>query len=270
MSANAHTHQSLPARPTVALATAAVHDALRNIPRALSVLDEPTPLLAALQRHDRTTAGDCARRLMIAAAMVHTEADERWVAEYLLRHRFELTSRRTPAQLVRAAHCAAEMEQRRLARRQTSQPVETVPTPDVQHHEHDDGASISDRMAEFASGVLGAVDIVTESRLREAAAIFMEVAERHVLQGGTGPAVLAMRSGARREARLVTHLRRAWPDEPLVAALVARFIAGGDGASITCAAAYWLVARNDQEPSAALVEQWRKALASVAAGTAAA
>jgi hypothetical protein len=67
------------------------------------------------------------------------------------------------------------------------------------------------------------------------------------LKGGTGPSLLGMRSDARKEARLVTHLRTAFDNE-VAARNVARLLVGADGTAIESALLWWS-ARVDLVPS---------------------
>ena len=93
---------------------------LRRVPARLSpVAGSRFPLLEALRRTDAGRRTDVARQLMYVAAVTDEAFDERWTAEYLLRHRADWASRRRTAdQLVQAARCAAYMEMQRWYKRE--------------------------------------------------------------------------------------------------------------------------------------------------------
>jgi hypothetical protein len=94
---------------------------LRRLPTHLDVRGgERFPLLAAVIRHDARRQRDLARPLLFIAAATHSDADERHTAEYMLRHRLDVVAhRRSARSLLSAARCAAEMEVRRIQRRET-------------------------------------------------------------------------------------------------------------------------------------------------------
>jgi hypothetical protein len=206
-----------------------------------------------------------ARLLVFIAATIHRTADERRTAEYLLRHRHGVVAgRRAALSLLMAARCAAEMDVRRVRLRE-------IPTPALGIN-----ASAEAVMSRVADLSVGATVIrylhqvtgrrpatpTTRARLLDAVTIAVELGERHARRSGAKPSVLAMRSDARKQARLVTHLRNEFNDDR-VARSLARLLVGGDGTSIETSLLWW-VAQRDSLPArvpAAIRSRWVRALA---------
>lgn len=216
---------------------------LRQVPRAL-VGDERSrfPLLDALNALDRSRHTDVARELTFIAAVNHRTADERRTAEYLLRNRQEVVEGRRPARsLLMAARCAAEMDVRRVRQRECSLPhtLAVLAVGDVSAR----GRCAEDMVVDALRTVVGS-ELITavEDRLLDAITIALEVAGRHALNRGRGSAVLAMRSDARPQSRLVTHLRRELDDDG-VARNLARLLVGADGTPIETALLWWSARR---------------------------
>ena len=223
---------------------------LCEVPERLPTDSRPFPLLRALARRDREEAMSRARWLMLIAATIHTEGDERQVAEHLLRHRDEVQSQGRPAiEFVRAARCVASMRERRVWTRETPVTNELLCATTVQSVQPcDDTPSVGDivvalvQLVAPAHIVAGSVDLI-----RDAVVISLEMAERHALKGGTGPSLIAMRPAARRPARLVTRLRLAFGDDVQARAL-SRMLIGRDGTAIETALLWW-AARGVKSPA---------------------
>jgi hypothetical protein len=176
---------------------------------------------------------------MVASSLVHVGADERWVAEYLLRHRRELPNGRPAASLVIAARCAAEMDLRKARRREVPvEPALLVALSAGERRHQLDAPSVGEVVIDFLEA---ATMLRLSSRagelVRDAVAVVVEMAERHVLNGGTGPSLIAMRPAARPEARLVTRLRALVPMAS--ARRLAKLLVGADGTPLETGALWW-------------------------------
>jgi hypothetical protein len=79
---------------------------------------------------------------------------------------------------------------------------------------------------------------VLRDQIMTAATIAIEVSERHRLNNGRGPAVIAMRSDARPAGRLVTHLREEFGPTRVADAL-ARILVGPDRSPIQTSLLWW-------------------------------
>jgi hypothetical protein len=227
---------------------AAIGTILSQIPDELPIVrGERFALLAALSRYDERRRVDqhgdsaLAKDLVLASALVHDDVDERRTAEYLLRHRTEVTSgRRSAASLLAAARCGAEMDWRRLH-------MTEFVTNDFEladSHEAITGRVADRSVAEIVLAYLDEVagSVVATPVLRDqimtAATIAIEVSERHRLNNGRGPAVIAMRSDARPAGRLVTHLREEFGPTRVADAL-ARILVGPDRSPIQTSLLWW-------------------------------
>jgi hypothetical protein len=208
------------------------------------------PLLDALEQEDRRDGTELATQLVCIAAVNHDAADERATAEYLLRNRAEVASdQRSALALLLAARCAAEMDVRRVGRREVatshealatwaaSRPVYRIDDPSV-------GEMVIHKLRMVTRGM---PNPVVAERILDAVPIALDLAERHSLKGGKGPSLLGMRSDARKQSRLVTHLRVAF-DNDVAARNVARLLVGADGTPIESALLWWS-ARADLVPS---------------------
>jgi hypothetical protein len=82
------------------------------------------------------------------------------------------------------------------------------------------------------------MNTVTQDRILDAVVIAIALSERHAMNGGTGPSLLGMRTDARPESRLITHLRAAFDDD-VVARNIARLLVGPDGTPIDTALLWW-------------------------------
>lgn len=223
---------------------------LRALPR-LSRSGRATtfPLLDALVDHDARENADLARRLLFVAAQVHMNADERRTAEYLLRNRHDvITSRRSALRLVLAARCAAEMDVRRIQQFEVPTVMSTmlnVTSPNARSR--DDDPSVGDAVVEFLSDALGRFPArpVTRARLLVAVAVAVELSQRHALKGGARPSIIAMRSSARKHARLAVHLHAEF-GSPVAARGLARLLVGAPQSSLECSLLWWVA----QRPSA--------------------
>src|SRR3954453_17425953 len=184
-------------RPTTNTLADEIAVLLRAVPATLEpVAGERRPLLAALAWR----APDTARHLLVAAARVHLDADERWVVEYLLRHRGEMLPGPPSADsLVGAARCAAEMERRRSARYEVSKGHDVVRSWAADYTlQRPDDASAGEAVVACLERLTGrTLSRATADVVRDAVVIFMELAERHSLHSGTSPSPIAMRPAAR-------------------------------------------------------------------------
>lgn len=205
------------------------------------------PLLAALatngatvfeRRRSRLTADT----LQSVAALIHDDADERRVAEYLLRHREEVRNgRRSVAQLIRAARCAAEMDRRHASSREVPVGLSTRAAADGPPDERTDCDSVADTVVAYSRAALGNFPDAVANWIADGTVCAMALAERHRDKGGQLCAVIAMRPSARRDARLVTAVREFVPDDR-VARDVSRLLLGPDD-SPEDTALLWGVAR---------------------------
>jgi hypothetical protein len=199
--------------------------------------------------------------LAFAAAIVHADADERRTAEYLLRHRSDVRDKCSASRLVAAARRAAEMDERRRHIREA--PTERMDlssageSPAMRVSDPSVGERVVDYVREACAPSV--LDEELEGVLLGGVAVAMGLAERHLLNGGAGPSLLAMRPDARAAARLVVHLRREFGN-PELARAVSRLLIGGDGTSMTTALLWW-VAQGSQSVSAVpvtVVRRWRR------------
>ena len=236
---------------------------LRRVPARLSaVAGSRFPLLEALRRTDTGRRTDVARQLMYVAAVTDEVFDERWTAEYLLRHRAEWASRRRTAnQLVQAARCAAYMEMQRWYKREDPAGL-TVPIVrengdgEIPHG----GPSVPDTVIAFVGEALG-VDLAPNLRdlLADGVCAVLALADRHAVLGGTGPSLLAMRPSARPDARLVVRLRQELPAE--VAKCLARLLIGPDETGIETSPLWWVAhGVPPADVPTALARRWRQDL----------
>lgn len=224
---------------------AALFDALlQTIPADLEACRSPFPILSALIDHDAAAGTDVARELVFLAAATHRTADERRTAEFLLRNRWWVESgERSALEVLLAARCSAEMDVRRVQWREPPVSYETMASWSEQplKARHDE-PSVGEMVVAKLRSAIDPVGISSglADRLLDAVAITMELAERHALNGGTGPSILAMRADARRDARLVTHLRPAYESDT-AAASVARLLVGADHTPVETSLLWWCV-----------------------------
>ena len=203
--------------------------------------DSEFPLLDALAHQEAIAGRDLARGLCLVGADVHSMADERRSAEYLLRNRHDVVAgRRSALSLLGAANCAAEMDVRRIRGRETLISLEEL---DSRPAQSELGRLADPSVGEFvveylyrATGARPASDL-THDRLLDAVTVAMELSERHARRG-LGPSVLGMRSDARKDARLVTRLREDFGDD-IAARGLARLLIGPDGSPIETSLLYW-------------------------------
>lgn len=199
------------------------------------------PLLDALIDLDARRGTDSARQLVFIAAATHRTADERRTAEYLLRNSARMASgERSTLALLAGARCAAEMDVRRvqlreipvprqdLSRYAADRPARSTDTPSV-------GEMVIHKLSTATGG--GPPPLVT-GRILDALPVVLELAERHRLNGGTGPSLLGMRTDARTQSRLVTHLRALFSND-VVARNIARLLVGADETPIETALLWW-------------------------------
>lgn len=215
---------------------------LNEVPTSLEAGTGRWPQLIALQDLDLMRGTDIGRQLLIAASLVHRDADERRTAEYLLRHRRELFSGvRNGRALLRAARCAAEMDVRRVVLREMPTPVDALGAcVEEVVRERTGEPSVAEFVVAYLSDAVRpcAIDAALRPWLVEGVVVALEVAGRHHGNGGVGPSLLAMRPDARPEARLATHLRRGFGD-PCLASVIARLLIGGDGTTIDTGVLWW-------------------------------
>jgi hypothetical protein len=216
---------------------------LRRLPTHLNVRGgERFPLLAAVIRHDAWRQRDLARPLLFIAAATHSDADERHTAEYILRHRLDVVAhRRSARSLLSAARCAAEMEVRRIQRREAPASSESLDEQAVDPTvARVDDPSVGVAVVSYlhlVTGHLPATDLAHD-RFLDAVAIAIELSQRHALNNGKGPSLIGMRPAARKDARLVTHLRAAFDDE-VGARSLARMLVGSDGSPLETSLLWW-------------------------------
>lgn len=247
---------------------------LRQVPRDLSG-DNSTrfPLLDALRTLDAARGTDAARELTFVAAVTHRTADERRTAEYLLRNRQEVTDgRRSAISLLLAARCAAELDVRRVWQRETSLPRSLAAQADRTSSTRAADRSTGDMVLDALRAGVGEelISPAVAELVLDAVAIALEIAARHALNNGKGPAVLGMRTDARKASRLVTHLRREWGNGG-AARNMARLLVGADGTPIETALLCWSVRRNltTERIPAFVRDRWRRYLRAAAAATSA-
>lgn len=238
---------------------------LRHIPVQLgSEHQRSFPLLSALLDVDAARGTDCARQLMIIAAVSHRAADERRMAEYILRNRDAADSlQRSGLSLLRAARRAAEQDVRDVFEREIAVPNEDLALQPLKVP--------ASRVEDPAVGemVLDKLRAATghdptkrcEEWVRDAVVIAFELAERHSRRRGGGPSLLAMRADARREARLVSRLRAEFESDA-AAGRIARLLVGADSSPIETALLWWC-AQKDFVPvgvPAPIRDRWRRDL----------
>lgn len=216
---------------------------LRRIPAQLSEAGASSfPLLSALRDLDAIRDSDVAHRLVLVAAATHRTADERRTAEYLLRNRRTVDhGGQSALDLLLAARCAAEMDVRRVQLREQPVRRETLAKrPEEQLTTRNDDPSVGEMVLAKLQAAIDRVPIstCTADRILDAVAIALDLAERHGLNRGKGPSLLAMRADVRKEARLVTHLRDAYGNQA-AAASVARLLVGPDHTPIETALLWW-------------------------------
>ena len=246
---------------------------LARVPANLCSNGGRSTRLSALQQWEASNRVAISRELLVAAALVHQDADERRIAEYLLRHRGDLTTgRRDKFGLVRAARASAEMDVRRVVFRERPTASEALIAQPIVRAEHRaDDPSVADLVVGFLENVVSAshIEQLAESRIRDGVVSVLELAERHHLNGGSGPSLIAMRPDARPSARLVTHLQPAFGDKR-VARSVSRLLVGSDGTSIETAVLWW-VAQSRRElgtPRPIIVRRWARDLRTAGESTA--
>jgi hypothetical protein len=176
------------------------------------------------------------------AAATHAEADERRTAEYMLRHRIDvIADRRSALALLSSARCAAEMDVRRIFGRETPTPSDSLSTWAAERAKARlDDPSVGEAVVSYlhrATGHLPATHLAHQ-RLLDAVAIAVEMSERHTLNNGKVPSLIAMRPAVRAQSRLVTHLRTAFGDG-VAARSLARLLVGGDGSPIESSLLWW-------------------------------
>ena len=199
-------------------------------------------MLAAVIRHDARRQQDLARPLLFIAATTHADADERHTAEYLLRHRLDVVAhRRSALSLLSAARYAAEMDVRRIQRREALKSSESmsIQAADPAWQRVEDpsvGAAVVSYL-HLVTGHLPATNLAHD-RFLDAVAIAIELSHRHALNNGKGPSLIGMRPAARKDARLVTHLRAAFDDD-VAARSLARLLVGSDGSPIESSLLWW-------------------------------
>jgi hypothetical protein len=225
--------------------TAVLRDLVPQIPVDLRAQRGATfPLLESLSRADADRGTRLTRDLLCLAAVIHRDADERRTAEYLLRHRAEVASGlRSADWLLSSARCASEMDTRRLRSHEAAVGDDALARISAEASPcRPSDPSIGETVVGYLEQSLGytPTNDVARNRLLDAVVIAMELAERHWLKRGRGPSVLAMRTDARRDARLVTHLRDAFRDTT-AARSIARVLVGGDDAPIETSL-LWVVA----------------------------
>ncbi|HZC72084.1 MAG TPA: hypothetical protein VE442_15430 [Jatrophihabitans sp.] len=224
--------------------TLVLEGVLRDVPRDVEVdRHAPFPLLHGLMALDAARGTDTARQLIFIAVANHHTADERRTAEYLLRHRIEVADGRCSAsKLLRSARCAAEMDVRRIQLREVPLPRETLAfwlaeQPAARREDPSVGEMVLDKLC-AATGYGPTTERCTEWLLN-AFPIALALAERHVTNPRSkGPSLIAMRSDARKESRLATHLRDELGDRT-VSGRIARLLVGPEGSSIETALLWW-------------------------------
>jgi len=205
------------------------------------------PLLRALIRWDETNRRDVARQLVFIAAVNHRTADERRTAEYLLRHRGAVaTGERSSLGLLLAARCAAEMDVRRVHLSELPVPHEATGQWSLEQiPDRYSDRSVPDLVLIKLAHLTGWVpcSVVTRESLLTAVTIALELAERHAINRGSGPALLAMRSDARKPSRLAARLQLELGD-PRASRAIARLLVGADHSPIEAAVLWWCAQRH--------------------------
>jgi hypothetical protein len=153
------------------------------------------------------------------------------------------------------------MEARRIAALETPVGCGSLPAAPA-GEDLSDTPSVGDIVIRFIFEAVAPVRHETEVHIRNAVAMTVDLAERHVLKGGTGPSVIAMRPAARRQARLITRLLREVPDRR-VARAIARLLLGGDGTSIETSLLWWVAqgVRDAEQVPESTVKRWRRDVA---------
>ncbi|MDT4905108.1 MAG: hypothetical protein QOH52_3124 [Pseudonocardiales bacterium] len=239
--------------------------ALQQVPYELTGDENSSfPLLAALKSFDAARGSDAARELVFVAAANHRTADERRTAEYLLRNRRDVVDgHRSPKSLLFAARYAAELDVRRLRRREWPLPRALAAPATEEASSNAEGMSAGDMAIRSLRAVVGSwlITPALEDQVLAAVAIALDVAGRHALNRGRGPAVLAMRSDARPHSRLVTYLRDEFGNDE-IACNLARLLVGPDGTPIETGLLWWSV-RRDLAPEhvpAVIRQRWMQGL----------
>ena len=255
-------------KPTSRADTDLANDFEALLPQLPSVLDpvagERYPLLAALSRNEGPTS--TTRQLLLVAAQIHDWADERRVAEYLLRHLDELRGgRRTSPMLISAARCAAEMSLRRAHSRDVLTANETLERRSAERSRPLlDEPSVGEAVVAFARRVLDEPPLppIVWRRLDDAAVVAVELADEHTNRRNGLTSLEAMRSDARPRARLSTRLRNEF-DDAVAGRSLARLLTGSPGSALDTALLWW-VARAERDPASVPVplrRRWARDLA---------
>jgi hypothetical protein len=198
------------------------------------------PLLDALASSDSVRGAHLARQLIFVAALNHRTADERRTAEYLLRNREAIAcGERSAMSLLLAARCAAEMDVRRVRSRERPAPMERLSSPALVSNLTGE-TSVGEMVLAKLRHAIGdhLIGPLIAERVLDAVAIALALSERHGLNGGENPSLLGMRTDARPESRLVTHLRRQFGND-VVARNLARLLVGPHGTEIHSALLWW-------------------------------
>jgi hypothetical protein len=133
------------------------------------------------------------------------------------------------------------MDERRTQSRETPTLVESLSTPALEPAMHrldapSVGEVVIDRLYEL-TGLRPSTSLVRD-RLLDAVTIALELSERHNLNRGKQPSLIAMRANARRDSRLVTHLRQDFDDDA-AARRVARMLVGSEDTPLESALLWW-------------------------------
>lgn len=220
---------------------------LRDVPVRLNRHKRSAlPLLDALQDVDAALGGELVRDLLFVAAVIHRTADERRTAEYLLRNRETVIGgQRSALALLRAARYAAAMDVHRASTRELPVSNDALATRVI-----DSALDVLDvpSLGEVVLSKLRVLtghepDMVARTRIHDAVVVAVQLAERHMMNRGRIPSLLAMRADARKQSRLVTYLRAEFGDDA-AAASVARLLVGPDGSPIETALLWWTAQRN--------------------------
>ena len=236
---------------------------LREVPTQLGGEHHSSvPRLSTLLDVDARRGTECARQLMIIAALCHRAADERRTAEYFLRNRHAVAGgQRSGLSLLRAARLAAQMDLQNGAEQEISVPHETLALWPLDAPASRVGdPSVGEMVLEKLRAVTG-IDPSSrcEEWVRDAVVIAFELAQRHARRRGNGPSLLAMRADARKEARLVTRLR-AESIPGAAAGRIARLLVGAESSPIESALLLWC-AQHDFVPDgvpASIRDRWRR------------
>lgn len=215
-----------------------VAELLGALPERLEARSEPFPLLAAVRRSEGVAI---ARRMMMIAAQVHPDADERWTAEYLLRHRHDPLATRGTTLLISRARFAADREVRRRCARVTPigrYPLEEAYRDAVPGRVQD--PSVGEVVLAYFERVTGhrPASELARSRLLDAVAVAVELGEELAASRLTKSSLLAMRTDARPRSRLSVRLRAEFDDD-VAARSLARLLIGASGTPITTALLWW-------------------------------